>query len=184
MRQNILHKFIEDALVHPPPQEIINMCGEWYSPYYNLFYLLSIDNPGIAVELGVDQGRGSAAFAYGGCETYGIDHTRKVGVDRLDNVSNFTFVQSDTMPKPRDPPDFIKSLKIDFLHIDTEHSYSMAKSEFEAYQPYLNDDAIVFFDDLHAQENAVQSYFRSLEYPKIEDDRLHPVNGFGVLLYE
>ena len=73
---------------------------------------------------------------------------------------------------------------IDVLHIDTEHSYSQAKAEFEAYEPFLNDGAVVLFDDLHAMEDSVLEYFNTLDYPRIHEDGLHPVCGYGVLLYQ
>lgn len=80
-------------------------------------------------------------------------------------------------------PEAIKSHSISLLHIDTEHSYAMAKAEFEAYQPYLMKPAVVIFDDLHAMENDVLRYFMELPYPKIQDDRMHPQTGWGVMLY-
>ena len=172
---------INEALIRPIPKELSKFCGKWYSPYYNLFYLLAETHKGVAVELGVDKGRGSFAFALGGCDVIGIDHTRKDGIDKLDNkFPHFVFLETDTLPVPEQ----IKEQGIDFLHIDTEHSYSMAKAEYEAYQPYLNDPAIVFFDDLHAQDDDVLKFFNALPYQKIQDDRLHPVDGFGILLYE
>ena len=179
MNLTVLGWAVEQSLKLPVATELLKICDRWYSPYYNYFYLLALGNGGVAVELGVDQGRGSAAFTIGGCRTFGVDHTRKVGLDNLIEYTNFTFIQSDSMPVPSQ----LQQARIDFLHIDTEHSYSMAKAEFEAYQPYLNSPAAVFFDDLHAQENAVLQYFMELPYPKIQDDRLHPVNGFGVVLY-
>lgn len=170
---------IKDALTLNPPEELADIYLDWYSPYYNLFYLLS--GPGkIAVELGVDQGRGSASFALGGCEVYGIDHTRKIGIDKLDRFPNFTFIEKDSIPVP----EILADKKIDFLHIDTEHSYSMAKAEWEAYQPYLNPGAIVFFDDTHAQNDGVLKFFLTLNHPKYMDDRLHPSCGFGFIIYE
>lgn len=73
--------------------------------------------------------------------------------------------------------------QISLLHIDTEHSYSQAKNEFEAYKPYLLDGAIVIFDDLHAMNDDVKRYFDELPYQKIEDEDLHPSCGWGVVLY-
>lgn len=176
---------IDQSLKRPAPKQLLEICDQWYSPYYNLFYILSSGichekYKTVAVELGVDQGRGSAAFALSGlCQVYGIDHTYKVGLNRLDDFDNFDFVKSDTLPVPEQ----LKNVKISLLHIDTEHSYPMAKAEFEAYKPLLTNPAIVFFDDLHAQDDDVLKYFMELPYPKIQDDRLHPENGFGVMLY-
>ena len=73
---------------------------------------------------------------------------------------------------------------INLLHIDTEHSYAMAKAEFEAYKPYLAKGAYVLFDDLHAMDDDVLMYFDELDYYKIQDDRLHPICGYGILIYE
>ncbi len=181
MRLAFLTWMINEALIRPIPKELSKFCGKWYSPYYNLFYLLAERHKGTFVELGVDKGRGSFAFVLGGCDAVGIDHTRNDDIGILDNkFPNFVFLETNTLPVPEQ----IKELKIDFLHIDTEHSYSMAKAEFEAYQPYLNSPAIVFFDDLHAQEDSVLKYFNELPYQKIQEDKLHPVDGFGVVLYE
>lgn len=60
----------------------------------------------------------------------------------------------------------------------------MAKAEFEAYKPYLKPGAVVLFDDLHAAEDSVLEYFISLPYPKIQEDRLHPGCGYGVMIYD
>jgi hypothetical protein len=137
----------------------------------------------IAVELGVDQGRGLVSLAYGGgngSRVYGIDHTKKPQIDEaLRLFNNITFLQTNSNPPPGKIPD-----NIYLLHIDTEHSASQAETEFEAYKPKLASPAIVIFDDLHAQEDSVLEYFMSLPYPKIQDDRMHPVCGWGVVLYE
>ncbi len=181
MNLTALGALITEARLRRPPKILSDFCGRQYQPYYHLFYLLADAYKGVAVELGTERGRGSFAFVLGGCETYGIDHnpTAKANIN-LAGFSNFTFIQSASMPIP----DQIKGLKIDFLHIDTEHSYGMANAEFEVYSPFLNSPAIVFFDDLHANDNSVLECFMELPYPKIQDDRLHPITGFGILLYE
>lgn len=173
-----LARAIDRALTNDPPKKLLEICGDYYSPYYNLFYLLAAQDK-VAVELGVDQGRGCAAFMLGGCKTFGIDHTLKIGVLEMNRLGDFTFLQQSSLPVPVQVPK-----GIDFLHIDTEHSYSQAQAEFEGYKPYLNDGAVVFFDDLHAQKDNVLKYFMTLPYFKVVDDRLHPTCGFGFLLFE
>jgi hypothetical protein len=79
-------------------------------------------------------------------------------------------------------PDFIEDVAI--LHIDTEHSYGNAQNEFYQYRCKLLPGAVVLFDDLHAMDNGVLRAFYELPHPKIQDDRLHPGNGYGVLIYE
>ena len=173
---------IKHALHEDPPDEILKICGDYYSPYYHLFYLLSNQlQDGLAVELGVDIGRGCASFALGGCDVIGLDHIKKEGIqDKLNQFPNFVFLETSSMPVPNQIKGHKKT--IDFLHIDTEHSRSMALAEFVSYKKYLSPKAIVFFDDLHAAENSVLEFFAELEYPKIQDDRLHPVCGFGMCL--
>ena len=97
----------------------------------------------------------------------------------LNRYHNILFFQKPSMPVPIDI-----NRPISLLHIDTEHSYSMAKAEFEAYRPWLANGAVVLFDDLHAMEDDVLRYFNELPYEKIQDDRLHPVCGYGVMTYE
>ena len=79
-------------------------------------------------------------------------------------------------------PEFIEDIAI--LHIDTEHSYGNALNEFMQYKCKLLPGAVVMFDDLHAMDNGVLKAFYELPHPKIQDDRLHPVNGYGVLIYD
>lgn len=175
---------IDDALRFPPPDPLPDICGEYYSPYYGFMWRIvdDMEPAAFAVELGCDQGRGLAALAIGGADVIGIDHTYKIGLDRvLPLFPNVTFLQRGSLPPSPEVTE--AGRKIALLHIDTEHSYAQAQAEFEAYKPYLADGAVVIFDDLHAQDDAVLHYFVSLPYPKIIDDRMHPSCGWGVLLY-
>ena len=160
--------------------------GDYYSPYYNLMYILAgqIDN-GLLVELGVNKGRGLVSLAAGNSsnEVIGLDsHVWPGLLDTLKPYPNAWFLNLPSMPVP--VPIAEHKRKINLLHVDTEHSYSMAKAEFEAYKPYLAKGAYVLFDDLHAMDNDVRRYFYELPYEKVEDDRLHPSCGYGVLIYE
>ncbi len=184
-------RLIELAIDRKPPKIIVDMCidtdGNWYQPYYHLMFLLATRiKYGKAVELGVEQGRGAMSIA-AGCSDYqviGLDNNDDIlskSSGMMANFSNLTVYALPSLPVP----DFIKTngRHIALLHVDTEHSYSMAKAEFEAYKSYLLPGAVVLFDDLHSQRNDVLRYFSELPYPKIQDDRLHPVNGYGVMLY-
>lgn len=187
-----LAAWIDKALTRKPSPRLAEICGDYYSPYYMFLahaaHMLRQD--GIAVELGTEGGRGLAAMSidaktvFGSRLVIGVDHTKSAELaEVLDEFDNILFLHQDSLPLPTyfsDQPDD----KISLLHIDTEHSYSMAKAEFEAYRPLLASPAVVVFDDLHAQDNGVLEYFVSLPYPKIIDDRMHPSCGWGVLLYE
>jgi len=181
---------IEQALRYfKPAQKVNEFYGEYYSPYYGFMSLIAAcfnQYAFLAVELGVDQGRGLVSLASGTTGNgviIGIDHTFKDNVEIAQKLySNIIFLEQDTMPVP----DWFnqQNRKISLLHIDTEHSYAMADSEFHAYKPLLAKPAVVIFDDLHAQDDDVLKLFMELPYPKIQDDRLHPECGWGVILYE
>ncbi len=189
MKLSEVARLIELAIDRKPPKIIADICidadGDWYQPYYHLMFLLATRIKwGKAVELGVEQGRGAMSMA-AGCSNYQV-----IGLDNNDEtLLNPSFTKFNNLAVYNLPslpvPEFIQSegYHIALLHIDTEHSYSMAKAEFEAYKPFLQPGAVVLFDDLHAQDNDVLRYFSELPYPKIQDDRLHPINGYGVMLY-
>lgn len=173
-----LANWIDTSLTKQPPKDLLAFCGDFYSPYYHFMYLAAFAIPRmvVAVELGIESGRGIASIAWTGKRVFGVDTNRH---SNLIEHSSFIFLHQPSLPVP----DVIKQHQIGLLHIDTEHSYAMAKAEFEAYQPYLTKGAIVIFDDLHAMENDVLRYFMELPYPKIQDDRMHPQTGWGVMLY-
>ncbi len=176
-----------DSVIERKPlllDELSDLFGDYYFPYYGLLYRLAEDTYyGKAIELGVEKGRGSASLAIGlnNIEVIGLDNNVLPEISQVvDRFPNFTFLHQPSLPVSED---VISGKCISILHIDTEHSYSMAKAEFEAYEPHLLNGAVVCFDDLHAQDDAVLRYFMELPYPKIQDDRLHPVCGYGVLIY-
>lgn len=175
MKQKTLHQLIKLTLNEPAP-EVVAMAGDFYSPYYSLFYYISqYLKTGICLELGVETGRGCKALAMGsdGATVYGLD------TNNIVTHNGFKFYQKPSLP----PPSEVLGQPFDFLHIDTEHSYAMAQAEFEAYQPYLKPGAVVAFDDLHAMENDVWRYFINLPYYKVQEDRLHPICGYGLIIY-
>jgi cephalosporin hydroxylase len=179
-----LKHLINKAINTPPPK--LDIYGDYYSPYYGLMYILAgtIDN-GLLVELGVNKGRGLVSLAAGNKtnQVIGLDsHLWNNIFYALKDYPNAWFLNVSSMPVPIVIAEHAR--KINLLHIDTEHSYSMAKAEFEAYQPYLAKGAYVLFDDLHAQDDDVLRYFNELPYEKLQDDRLHPSCGYGVLRYD
>lgn len=145
-------------------------------------YLAAQRVSGYCVELGCEKGRGLLALALSGKTVIGIESQPKDEVfEILLAYRNIEFYVRSSLPVW---DTLFKGKRIGLLHIDTEHSYSQAKNEFEAYQPYLSDKAIVIFDDLHAMNDGVKKYFDELPYDKIQDDDLHPSCGWGVVLYE
>ena len=180
-----LKRIVNKAIKTKPIPSLSWLYGDYYSPYYSLMYLLAgtIKN-GLLVELGVHKGRGLASLAAARRSNIviGLDTTKCEEIDTLrKQYPNLIFYNKPSMPVMTH---IFSDKSIDLLHIDTEHSYSMAKAEFEAYKPYLAKGAYVLFDDLHAQDDDVLRYFNELDYEKVQDDRLHPSCGYGVMIYE
>lgn len=172
-----LVELINTALHGYPPPVLINMCQKYYEPYYFLMYLLAKEvEVGNIVELGVSKGYGVSSFAHGNpdVKVIGLD----LNVSPIYCPDNVEFHLMSALPVP----DFISDIAV--LHIDTEHSYDNALNEFMQYKPYLLPGAVVMFDDLHAMDDGVLKAFSELPYTKIQEDKLHPGNGYGVLIYE
>jgi len=166
-------------------KQLVDYCGVYYSPYYSFMNFAAnyLKNNGLYVELGCEKGRGLYALALSGNRVLGLDTVRRSQIATVQSLfSNIIFLEQASLPLPEwfDYNDD----KIAILHIDTEHSYGMAKAEFETYKPRLLNNALVIFDDLHAMDDGVLSYFESLPYPKIQDDRMHPTCGWGCLIYD
>ncbi len=181
-----LKRLVNKAIKAKPLPSLSWLYGDYYSPYYSLMYLLaSTIRNGLLVELGVESGRGLASLAVNNRNNIviGLDSHRNPNLERtLYKCPGTMFFKLPSLPVPEVIARFERP--IDLLHIDTEHSYSMAKAEFEAYQPYLAKGAYILFDDLHAQDDDVLRYFNELDYEKAQDDRLHPSCGYGVVIYE
>lgn len=191
----LLGKFVDRAIHADPPTDVRAACCRHgpahglYAPYYHLIYLLAQHMaPCTIVELGVHYGifiHCAALACRDDNAIIGIDITHHNQVnDILSAHGNVMFINSASVPVP-DGLINPAPTSIDILHIDSHHTYVHAKSEFEAYKHLLNKGAVVMFDDLYATGSDVLKYFDELPYPKIHDDRLHPVPlvGYGVMVY-
>jgi len=175
-----LGRLVQEALGKEPPAELAEWCGAYYSPYYHLLHLLALHTEHLCVELGVEKGRGSFAMALAGREVHGFDHTRREQeIWQMDvRFPDFHFHEEPSLP----PPDYWRK-PIGLLHVDTEHSYSMAREEFWAWKPHLAVGAVVCFDDTHAQDSAVGHFVATLPWPTVFDDRLHSC-GYAAMIYD
>jgi len=160
------------------------------SPYYRFFQLLTNWlEPDLSVELGTCGGGGALHMALG------WPNGRVIGVDRSneypDNIayiekhfSNFTFMRGDSIELA---PEIGELGAIDLLFIDTVHTYERTWAEFNAYRPYLADNAVVCLDDLFRP--GMELVWYELPVPhRIRLDKLHiggaPTDGgFGVLWF-
>jgi hypothetical protein len=175
-----LARLIKRAKTQKPPRQLIDFCGDYYSPYYNFMYIAGMHVEGSLVELGCEKGRGLLALALTGNNVIGFDLNRSPDLD-LSDLPNVTFFQESSLPVRAN---LFTGMPIGLLHLDTEHSYSQVDNEFNQYKPFLAKPALIIFDDLHAMDDDVKRFFDSLPYEKIQDDEMHPGCGWGVVLYE
>lgn len=175
----LLNRLVSLAKEQPAPKELLDFCDGYYEPYYNFIYLAGQMVSGHLVELGCEKGRGLLAMALTGKDVIGFDLNRPPSLD-LSQYPNITFFQESSLPVHP----FLEGKSIGLLHIDTEHTYTQAKNEFNAYTPYLSKPSVIIFDDLHAREDDVLRFFEELSFDKIQDDELHPGCGWGAVIYE
>ncbi|NIP85931.1 MAG: hypothetical protein GTO03_10370, partial [Planctomycetales bacterium] len=121
------------------------------SPYYRFFRLLTARlQPGLCVELGTCGGGGALHMALGWPDgtVIGVDKSN----DYPDNIAyveercpNYTFLRGDSVALATE----IGALgNIGLLFIDTVHTYERTWDEFNAYRPYLAENAVICLDDL------------------------------------
>lgn len=175
-----LARLVQKAIEDDPPAALAAWCGDQYRPYYHLLHLLALATPHACVELGVEKGRGSFAMCLAGREVYGMDTNRRAEIWIMSqDCPNFHFLEQPSLPPPEQ---VVRAAPIGLLHVDTEHSYAMAREEFRAYEPLLASGAVVCFDDTHAQESGVGHFVATLGWPTVFDDRLHEC-GYAVMVY-
>ena len=175
-----LGRLAQEAVEKDPPRRLAEWCGDQYRPYYHLLFLLARSTPHKCVELGVEKGRGSMAMLLAGREVWAFDHTRRDEIRALELEFGKQFRYRE---EPSLPPSPEVKAPVGVLHVDTEHSYSMAREEFWAWKPRLAVGAVVCFDDTHAQDSGVGHFVATLPWPTVHDDRLHEC-GYAAMVYD
>ncbi len=187
---------------------------EW--PYYRFFYHLSdMLRPDLIVELGGFRGTAAAHFAKGWppATVATIDHhtdpgdeANKIEMEKaIAECSNLRYIQGWTTDgeaaaqvghhvlgnAPSAYPDVVKiGKKIDVLFVDSWHVYEHAKLDWSAYEPLLNDPALVICDDITDEDRpnfsitGMRKFWDELPEPKFLNDNLHPGSRMGFLKIE
>ena len=68
---------------------------------------------------------------------------------------------------------------IDFLFVDTDHTWGQASKEWEFYLRYLSKDALVVFDDITM--NDMGRFWEGLTCAKLETGGTYHYTGFGLV---
>ncbi len=157
------------------------------SRYYRFLQLLAFYlKPNLSVELGVSGGGGSLHLALGnlggtvvGVDIEWIDEAKRATIEAM--TSNFFFWSGDSAEIAENVYDEYGPVGI--LFIDTIHTYERTWEEYNAWYPYLSNNAVVCFDDLFRSE--MEGFWESLPEPKVRLDKLHDGaefgGGFGVI---
>jgi predicted O-methyltransferase YrrM len=159
------------------------------SPYYRFLKLLAqkMDSK-LSVELGVCGGGGSLHLAMTSQTAVGIDvvEDHKDNTDWIKNCyPNWYFMIGDSVHLASIVHDQFGL--IDVLFIDTTHTHRQTMAEYEAYQPYLSDRAVICLDDLFRP--GMDLAWADMPETKERFDFLHPSasptdGGFGVIWKE
>lgn len=154
----------------------------WKGHFEFAMWLVNKFNPLITVELGVDYGNSTFAFASEGVGiVYGIDcfggDVHAGQRNTYDTVTstylNLLSQQLLKIPNIRilkgyfnEFIDNFENNSIDILHIDGLHEYESVKEDFENYFPKCHNNSIILFHDVVAFKQTVGKFFEELPYPK------------------
>jgi hypothetical protein len=147
-------------------------------------WLVKTVKPKITVDLGVDHGFSSFAFAIPRIgHVYGIDSFEGDQYAGERDPSLYPFVLSKQEKLfLKDNLTFIKGYfddiakewdkEIDILHIDGDHAYESIKNDYETWSKFLSDDAVILFhdtmvDNINGNEYGVKRFFEELDLPKL-----------------
>lgn len=83
----------------------------------------------------------------------------------------WTFICGDSKEIPWDK-------EIDILFIDGDHSYEMAKSDFERFEKFLKPGGLIFMHDVLVERYGVKDFWEEITYPKVI---LPFTSGLGVV---
>jgi predicted O-methyltransferase YrrM len=156
------------------------------SPYYRFLRIAALNlQPRLSVELGVCGGGGSLHLALG------WPLGRVVGIDVVEDHKENTDYIARTCPNFElwigDSIALAQSVRLqhgqpDIIFVDTIHTRERTLAEFNAWELYLSDRAIVCFDDLHRP--GMEQAWAELPGHKVRLDDLHSgrtEGGFGVV---
>ncbi len=135
----VKNRWVDDVVSDPrfPP-----------SGYYKVFYLIMRElKPDVAVELGTCGGGASLHMALGNpnTEVFTFDIAREPSVVVAEEMaSNFHFYREDSVLAS----ERFWNPEVEFLFIDTTHTYEQTMREYEAWLPKMDKKGIIAMDDV------------------------------------
>ena len=162
----------------------------WYENFERANYIINIVKPKIIVDLGVDHGFSSFAFAFAKSgKVFAIDSfegdTHAGLRNTFDEVNDLYKVIKSEFDISE--IEFIKGYfeeiaktwmdPIDLLHIDGFHSYDAVKSDFETWSKFFTPNTVVLFHDIVSFKETVGVYFDQIDGHKY---KFNDYCGLGV----
>ena len=119
--------------------------------YFTIYEKACVKNSPIVLELGTNKGKSTLMFLQAVKERGG--HVYSVDIDEqysdLTNSPDWTFIHSDSTNIQEIIQKHPKLTNgIDILLIDSLHKREHVSKEFWGWEPYLNKDALIVFDDI------------------------------------
>lgn len=148
----------------------------WYENFERANYIVNLVKPNIIVDLGVDHGFSSFAFAFANHgKVYGIDSfegdthagIRNTYQDVLNlhsiikkqyNISEINFIKGYFEDIAND-----WNQDIDILHIDGFHTYEAVKNDFTTWSKFFTKNTVVIFHDIVSFKSTVGKYFDEIK---------------------
>lgn len=136
--------------------------------------------PRVIVDLGVDHGFSTAAFAAPRIgHVHGIDSradsiaSAAANIAALGLTDMVTLVQSDFTEASK-----LWSAPIDILHIDGDHSYESVAKDFSNWSRHVSPGGVILFHDIDSFPDGPGKLFRDIAWPKWGYNSFH---GLGVV---
>lgn len=148
----------------------------WYENFEKAIIISDIVRPKVTVDLGVDHGFSTFAFAYAGHgEVYGLDSFEgDIHAGHRDTYSEVLAIHAKLKSEFKiSEISFIKGLfeetarnwdkEIDILHIDGLHTYEAVKGDFYTWKKFFHENTIVLFHDTISFKETVGKFFSEIE---------------------
>jgi len=170
---------------NPVEKRMTTYSDTWqHMPTLHLLCLLK--KPKIILELGCRTGNTTVPLLFAASQYQG--HVYSVDIEKWEELKNFlddeeelkkywTFLESDDIILEWDK-------EIDFLYIDTSHTYNHTMNELRKYEPLVNSGGTIVFHDIFEEEvsKAISDYFKNRKDFKYV--RYFNNNSLGILLKE
>lgn len=150
-------------------------------------WLVDYKKPEVVVDLGVDYGVSTYAFALQNIGTvYGIDwfmgdeqtgtrNTELFVKNKLKELEiNNTYIVKSTF----DDISKIWNRPIDILHIDGYHTYEAVSNDYENWHKHVKEYGVILFHDTCVEGFGVRQFFNEISLPKLNFTNSH---GLGMV---